>query len=104
MPPLAQRLDTPDTSHTKEWLRYYQRVRAATETICAPLHIEDYMVQSMPDVSPRNGTLPMSAGSSKHSSSSRIILPTELSIQRTIIFSILITRPTVRRFHALIAA
>ncbi len=52
MPPLAQRRDTPDTLHTKEWLRYYQRVRAATEAICAPLYKEDYMVQSMPDVSP----------------------------------------------------
>jgi ergothioneine biosynthesis protein EgtB len=52
MSPLAQRLDTPDTSHIKEWLRYYQRIRTATEAICAPLHKEDYMVQSMPDVSP----------------------------------------------------
>jgi ergothioneine biosynthesis protein EgtB len=45
-------IETPDSIHAKEWLRAYQRVRAATETICAPLQIEDYMVQSMPDVSP----------------------------------------------------
>ncbi|MCK0752291.1 ergothioneine biosynthesis protein EgtB [Chromohalobacter japonicus] len=44
--------ETPDTFHAKEWLRRYQRVRAATEAICAPLCKEDYMVQSMPDVSP----------------------------------------------------
>lgn len=59
-------IDTPDSTHAKEWLRAYQRVRAATEAICAPLHKEDYMVQSMPDVSPPNGTSLMSAGSSKH--------------------------------------
>lgn len=54
MAPLAPRLasDTLETRHTKEWLRDYQRVRAATERLCAPLHREDYMVQSMPDVSP----------------------------------------------------
>ena len=45
-------IETPDNLHTKEWLRTYQRIRAATEAICAPLHKEDYMVQSMPDVSP----------------------------------------------------
>ncbi|WP_204352903.1 ergothioneine biosynthesis protein EgtB [Salinicola peritrichatus] len=44
--------ETPDNLHAKEWLRAYQRIRAATEAICAPLHKEDYMVQSMPDVSP----------------------------------------------------
>ncbi len=54
MAPLAHQLDsdTLETRHTKEWLRDYQRVRAATEALCAPLHREDYMVQSMPDVSP----------------------------------------------------
>ena len=45
-------IETPDSIHAKEWLRAYQRVRAATEMICAPLHKEDYMVQSMSDVSP----------------------------------------------------
>ncbi|MGQ7245570.1 DinB family protein [Salinicola sp. V024] len=45
-------IETPDSIHAKEWLRAYQRVRAATETLCAPLQKEDYMVQSMPDVSP----------------------------------------------------
>ncbi|WP_299259592.1 ergothioneine biosynthesis protein EgtB [uncultured Kushneria sp.] len=45
-------IETPDNLHAKEWLRAYQRIRAATEAICAPLHKEDYMVQSMPDVSP----------------------------------------------------
>ncbi|MDW5376679.1 ergothioneine biosynthesis protein EgtB [Halomonas sp. HP20-15] len=54
MVPLAHQLanDTLENRHTKEWLRDYQRVRAASEALCAPLHREDYMVQSMPDVSP----------------------------------------------------
>ncbi|WP_233350249.1 ergothioneine biosynthesis protein EgtB [Kushneria phosphatilytica] len=41
-----------DATHAKEWLRCFQRVRQASETLCAPLHTEDYMVQTMPDVSP----------------------------------------------------
>ncbi|WP_106476430.1 ergothioneine biosynthesis protein EgtB [Phytohalomonas tamaricis] len=46
------RENTLDTQHTKEWLRRFQRVRAMSEAICAPLQTEDYVVQSMPDVSP----------------------------------------------------
>jgi ergothioneine biosynthesis protein EgtB len=30
----------------------YQQVRRATETLCAPLPVEDYVIQSMPDCSP----------------------------------------------------
>lgn len=30
----------------------YQRVRRRTEALCAPLAVEDYVIQSMPDVSP----------------------------------------------------
>jgi ergothioneine biosynthesis protein EgtB len=30
----------------------YQQVRQATETLCAPLAVEDYVIQSMPDCSP----------------------------------------------------
>lgn len=58
MPPLAYQLDrtrqlhTPDTQHLKEWLRRYQRVRQASERLCQPLCIEDYVIQSMDDVSP----------------------------------------------------
>ncbi|MBA2780198.1 ergothioneine biosynthesis protein EgtB [Billgrantia kenyensis] len=44
--------ETPDTLHTKEWLRRYQRVRQASERICEPLCTEDYVIQSMDDVSP----------------------------------------------------
>ncbi len=33
------------------WQRY-QRCRSSTERICQPLEIEDYVIQSMPDVSP----------------------------------------------------
>ena len=35
-----------------ELLSSYSEVRSATEAICQPLLIEDYVVQSMPDVSP----------------------------------------------------
>jgi len=58
MPPLAhelaspQQLETPDTLHTKEWLRRYQRIRQASERLCQPLCTEDYVIQSMDDVSP----------------------------------------------------
>lgn len=47
-----QPLDNEDAAHTREWLRRFQRVRAASERLCAPLATEDCMVQSMPDVSP----------------------------------------------------
>jgi ergothioneine biosynthesis protein EgtB len=33
-------------------LERYQEVRKSTETLCAPLAIEDYVIQSMPDCSP----------------------------------------------------
>ena len=33
-------------------VRRYQEVRAMTERLCEPLVTEDYVVQSMPDVSP----------------------------------------------------
>ncbi|MGR2738929.1 ergothioneine biosynthesis protein EgtB [Billgrantia sp. Q4P2] len=58
MPPQAHELEsqqqreTPDTRHTKEWLRRYQRVRRASERLCEPLCTEDYVIQSMDDVSP----------------------------------------------------
>ncbi|MFQ3786877.1 ergothioneine biosynthesis protein EgtB [Halomonas sp. A29] len=58
MPPQAHQwenshqLETPDTLHTKEWLRRYQRVRQASERLCEPLCTEDYVIQSMDDVSP----------------------------------------------------
>ncbi|MGJ3495734.1 DinB family protein, partial [Piscirickettsia salmonis] len=34
------------------WLNRYHKVRATTEQICESLEIEDYVVQSHPDVSP----------------------------------------------------
>ncbi|WP_043527177.1 ergothioneine biosynthesis protein EgtB [Litchfieldella xinjiangensis] len=54
MPPLASlaESETLDSQHTKEWLRCYQRIRAASEALCEPLHTEDYVIQSMDDVSP----------------------------------------------------
>jgi ergothioneine biosynthesis protein EgtB len=35
-----------------QWAARYRRVRHDTEVLCAPLVCEDYIVQSMPDVSP----------------------------------------------------
>ncbi len=32
--------------------RHYSAVRAATEVLCAPLQVEDHLVQSMPEASP----------------------------------------------------
>lgn len=48
----SQQLETLDTLHAKEWLRRYQRVRRASERLCEPLCTEDYVIQSMDDVSP----------------------------------------------------
>ena len=39
----------PDTSACHE---RYREVRAATEALCRPLQVEDYVLQAMPDVSP----------------------------------------------------
>ena len=46
--PLATRLETTPA----EVQAAYRRVRSRTEALCAPLEIEDYVVQSMPDASP----------------------------------------------------
>jgi hypothetical protein len=35
-----------------ELVSYYNNVRAFTEKLCEPLEIEDYVIQTMPDVSP----------------------------------------------------
>ncbi|MCI0775007.1 MAG: ergothioneine biosynthesis protein EgtB [Chloroflexi bacterium] len=42
----------PDPQSADELIAYYQHVRAFTEKICAPMVTEDYVIQSMPDVSP----------------------------------------------------
>lgn len=42
----------PDTLALDDLLASYRQVRAATERICAPLTVEDHVIQSMPDVSP----------------------------------------------------
>ena len=45
--------EPPCTDATGEqWIQRYRRVRGQTEKLCAPLVAEDYVVQSMPDVSP----------------------------------------------------
>ena len=41
-----------DTDAAEALVEHYGRVRAFTESLCAPLATEDYVVQSMPDTSP----------------------------------------------------
>lgn len=44
---------TASSDHTREALsERYKAVRRATEDLCQPLEVEDYQVQTMPDVSP----------------------------------------------------
>ncbi len=42
----------PPTNHQSSLLTDYQQVRQLSERICQPLATEDYVIQSMPDVSP----------------------------------------------------
>ena len=35
-----------------ELIKYYNAVRALTQKLCVPLETEDYVIQTMPDVSP----------------------------------------------------
>lgn len=44
--------ETSLRSPAADLIHTYQQVRQRTEELCAPLTIEDYMVQSMPDASP----------------------------------------------------
>ena len=41
-----------DPQSVDELIAYYKHVRAFTEKICDPMVTEDYVIQSMPDVSP----------------------------------------------------
>ncbi len=43
---------TPSVGSNEPWIERFLRVRAATDEIVRPLATEDYVVQSMPDVSP----------------------------------------------------
>jgi ergothioneine biosynthesis protein EgtB len=43
-----ERIDSP----ASKWIERYRKVRLQTESLCSPLVPEDYVVQSMPDVSP----------------------------------------------------
>jgi len=47
---MISRPELPDI--TSELTESYQLVRRQTEAICAPLDVEDYIIQAMPDVSP----------------------------------------------------
>jgi len=52
---IAQSPTTPvnaDPQSPEELIRYYQSVRSFTERMCEPMVNEDYVIQSMPDVSP----------------------------------------------------
>ncbi|MCX2524248.1 ergothioneine biosynthesis protein EgtB [Larsenimonas rhizosphaerae] len=49
----GSRTSVPDeTPCVDTWLTRYRQVREASEAICRPLACEDYVIQSMPDVSP----------------------------------------------------
>lgn len=51
--PIALRgLDSADPSHCTHFTDHYTRVRSFTEHLCRTLVPEDYVIQSMPDVSP----------------------------------------------------
>lgn len=43
---------SPDPKTAEELIAYYKSVRSFTEKMCAPMVTEDYVIQSMPDVSP----------------------------------------------------
>jgi ergothioneine biosynthesis protein EgtB len=47
-----RRLVESDISRSLTLAQHYDAVRAQTEALCEPLEIEDYVVSSMPDVSP----------------------------------------------------
>src|SRR2546421_8239055 len=57
---MAQELGIPATttellvsgSDQRALAERYQQVRKSTEVLCAPLAVEDYVIQSMPDCSP----------------------------------------------------
>ena len=46
------RAQQPALAEMDYLLQRFRQVRATSEAICAPLQIEDYVIQSMPDVSP----------------------------------------------------
>jgi hypothetical protein len=43
---------SPDPQTPEALIEYYKSVRAFTERMCEPMVNEDYVIQSMPDVSP----------------------------------------------------
>ena len=43
---------SPDPQTPETLIEYYKSVRAFTERMCEPMVNEDYVIQSMPDVSP----------------------------------------------------
>src|SRR5262245_2083582 len=51
-PPSSTELSASGIPTRQALAERYQQVRQSTETLCAPLAIEDYVIQSMPDCSP----------------------------------------------------
>lgn len=49
---VQERSTLPELATRQQLLEDYRRVRHFSEKLCAPLEAEDYVVQSMPDVSP----------------------------------------------------
>src|SRR5215213_2176902 len=50
--PATQPASTPREAGSSTLLTRYEGVRTQTERLCGPLEVEDYVVSSMPDVSP----------------------------------------------------
>mgnify|MGYP003573173569 FL=1 len=50
--PSSLQLEERTASTTNTLLLNYERIRKESERICAPLEIDDYCIQTIPDVSP----------------------------------------------------
>ena len=50
-------MEPVDETNHSGLLARYQEARAATERLCEPLVVEDYVVQTMPDTSPVSTTV-----------------------------------------------
>jgi ergothioneine biosynthesis protein EgtB len=49
---LVESRESPAADSTSLLAQHYDRVRATTQALCAPLETEDFVIQSMPDASP----------------------------------------------------
>src|SRR5437773_3406303 len=49
---IQEKLSSTKVVSREDFIEQYRRVRRFSEQLCAPLVTEDYVIQSMPDVSP----------------------------------------------------